>query len=621
MSRLVESLRAHTAQAELDLRKLRVESAIPRACFMTEPECHKQVQGALAAARQGNPAPWNDPLVRAAMGALPKSLRDQAMADLRSIIAGRRAMERAIPLRPLERDIKDAQAQISSTRAIAKQKQDDTNVVVINPDAPRECARAFVENRSAPTPTGETLSSFVHWRGDWYVWRSPRYVLISQEEFRGEVYSFLETAMAPSRNGLRPVDPDRKMVEDLIHALVSLIFIDSATTMIWLGTNASDRPDPADLVIFANGMLSISRWLEGKPEAFMSPTPELFCIAALPFAFDPTATCPQFEAFLADVFLGDPHLTNALRVWGGYLLSRDTSLQVIAVLVGASRSGKGTLIRILTALLGSDHVATPKLSSLKGDFGLSGLQGKTFAAITDCHHVGKDSVEAVEILLAISGEDAVDVNRKYHDIVHGIRLQVRFAMLMNELVNLPDITGALLNRIEFFPFRKSFAGKEDTGLSNRIISTEMPGVANWFLEGLRILRHTQAHARANGDSDGAKVRALLRAPIGEDYRRQFRCLTSPIFGFVDERCEIGPLFEVDKQSLYQQYIEWREANGHNDCSSSKFHSDLHSVVSNLTEVRPRGDQGVRQRMFKGIRLKGLWIATLAAETASGGAST
>ena len=53
----------------------------------------------------------------------------------------------------------------------------------------------------------------------------------------------------------------------------------------------------------------------------------------------------------------------------GLLLTSDTVFQKIFMIVGPGRSGKGTLGRILTALLGRDNVVNPTMAGMAGDSG------------------------------------------------------------------------------------------------------------------------------------------------------------------------------------------------------------------------------------------------------------
>lgn len=53
------------------------------------------------------------------------------------------------------------------------------------------------------------------------------------------------------------------------------------------------------------------------------------------------------------------------------------------MIVGPKRSGKGTIARVLTHMLGRDNVANPTLSGLSSQFGLAPLIDKRAAIISD----------------------------------------------------------------------------------------------------------------------------------------------------------------------------------------------------------------------------------------------
>ena len=90
----------------------------------------------------------------------------------------------------------------------------------------------------------------------------------------------------------------------------------------------------------------------------------------------------------------------------GYILAGETEQQKLFLLVGPKRSGKGTIGRVLTGLLGAHNTAAPTLSGLTTNFGLSPLIGKPLAIISDARLSSRpDSMIAVERLLSISGED------------------------------------------------------------------------------------------------------------------------------------------------------------------------------------------------------------------------
>src|SRR5262249_20330824 len=103
---------------------------------------------------------------------------------------------------------------------------------------------------------------------------------------------------------------------------------------------------------------------------------------------------------------------DLLQEWFGYCLTPDTRIQKMLMMIGPTRSGKGTIGRILRALVGPGNVAGPTLSSLGGTFGLQPLLGKSLSIISDARLSGRsDTAQVVERLLSLTGEDALTIDR------------------------------------------------------------------------------------------------------------------------------------------------------------------------------------------------------------------
>src|SRR5262249_38569101 len=144
----------------------------------------------------------------------------------------------------------------------------------------------------------------------------------------------------------------------------------------WLD-DADDLPAATEMFPLANGLLHLP-----SGDLYL-PTANHFGLAASEVAFDPDAPDPKhWLAFLDDLFATDEGAITALQDWFGYALSTDTSQQKILFVVGPRRSGKGTIARVLTALVGRDSVANPTPASLQTTFGLAPLIGKA----TRLHH-------------------------------------------------------------------------------------------------------------------------------------------------------------------------------------------------------------------------------------------
>jgi P4 family phage/plasmid primase-like protien len=314
-------------------------------------------------------------------------------------------------------------------------------------------------------------------------------------------------------------------------------------------------------------------------------TPEYFSLWALSYAFDSTATCPLWDRFLREV-LNEEDKISLLQKWFGLCLTSDTSYQKLLMPVGAKRSGKGTTIRVLTAMLGSNAVASATFESLAGPFGLWPLLGKSVLALPDAHLTGRESARVLEILKSITGEDQLPVDRKFLPCLH-VRLGVRIVISVNVFPEFRDTAGALEARTLLLPFEESFAGREDTFLEAKLIS-EIPGILNWSLRGLHALRQNGFHTPASA------------VALRDHYRR----LVSPVSAFIDDVCELGPEHSVGVETLFAAWDGWCKSSGRDRDRGTKeaFGEQLRAAVPSIRRTRPRTSEG-REYVYAGIRLR------------------
>jgi putative DNA primase/helicase len=253
------------------------------------------------------------------------------------------------------------------------------------------------------------------------------------------------------------------------------------------------------------------------------------------------------------------------------------------LLVGPTRSGKGTIARVLTALIGKENTAGPTLASLGTHFGLSPLIGKPLAVVSDARLGTANVHQVVERLLSVSGEDALTIDRKYREPWTGT-LPSRFLILSNELPRFGDASGAISNRFVVLTMTESFLHKEDTRLTAELLG-ELPGILSWALNGLDRLTHAGMFTEPTSSRDA--VVAL-------------QDLVSPVSAFVRDQCVRGG--EVSVSTLFAAWRAWCEDNGHRASSKQMFGRDLRATVPVLRMARPRED-GDRERHYVGLSLR------------------
>lgn len=324
-----------------------------------------------------------------------------------------------------------------------------------------------------------------------------------------------------------------------------------------------------EFVRVANGVLDIHE------KALLPHDRDWFSLTALPFAYDPDALAPEFDRFLSSIWGDDAELKRALQLWLGYLLLSTTDQQKFAVFIGASRGGKGVLTRVIAELIGVRNCAACTMTQLGGDFGLQPLLGKRAAFFHDAQKAqGPLGDLATERLISIVGQDAQPVNRKNREIVTA-HLPVKLMLVCNEIPNFINARGALTNRMLVFPFRKSFAGQEDTALEGRLM-LELPGIFNWALAGAAELL------------SGAR---LIQAESATETVNEIHRTLDPVRGFFDERLLVvkgdeGRSKRVSFVTLYQAYRDWCQENGHGHKSRRRFTNAIAAYLPAEAENGP-----------------------------------
>ena len=449
--------------------------------------------------------------------------------------------------------------------------------IVLDPRAPLDIARRFIAQHFR-TEAGTRL---LHARGkDLLRWNGSHYVHWSAEDARAALYRFLENGVQSTKDGHRPFRPSKSVVTNIEDALRAAAHVASATAApTWL--DGRSAPPPDELVACNNGLLHI-------PTRTLHPhDPALFATWGLPFAYESEGPEPaEWLRFLDTLWPDDEDAIRTLQEVLGYLVSGETRHQKIFLLVGPKRSGKGTIARITRALLGQANTVGPTLTALTERFGLEPLVNRRLAVISDARLSGRaDQAIVTERLLAISGEDVLTVDRKNQKAWTG-RLPTRFLVLTNELPRLNDGSGALASRFLMLTMTRSFLGKEDLGLEDRLMQ-ELPGIFRWALDGWDRLRE-RGHFRP--------------PPSSEEAVRELEDLSSPVSTFLRECCALEPGAETPTDVLYEAWRSWCMRQGHGRISTAAvFGRDLRAVVPGLATAQ-RASGPDRHRVYLGIQL-------------------
>lgn len=446
-------------------------------------------------------------------------------------------------------------------------------------NSPLRSARALIEDRHKR----KGLRTIQHHRGGFYEWTGAHYQQPDRDAVDAMVWSYLDTATTETPKGdIAPFNPNRSKVGDVVAGLAAACNLSSyLDAPCWLIDDPNQLP-ASELLAVKNGLLHL-------PSGRLLPaTPAFFGLNLAGVEYSTDTTPPaEWLAFLGQIWPGDGQSIETLQELFGYFLAPDTSQQKIALIVGPKRSGKGTIARILTELLGHDSVAAPTLASLATNFGLAPLIGKSVGIIGDARLSSRADQSAIaERLLSISGEDSLTIDRKFLSAWTG-RLPIRFVIMTNELPRLADASGALASRFVVLTMEKSFFGHEDRGLFARLLP-ELPGILTWAREG---------YLRLN-------ARGYFNQPASaRDAIEELEALGSPVAAFVKECCIIEQGKVCSVEDVFSAWRAWCEENGRKEPGTAQsFGRDLRAVVSGLRITQPRME-GKQVRCYEGIGIR------------------
>lgn len=450
------------------------------------------------------------------------------------------------------------------------------------PGDPLEVAYVLAENR-----TVDTIPTLQRWRESWWEYRAPCWVQVPDSSVRPWVYGELRDAsyVAKDSNGdevLKAWSPTRDKVNNVLDAYSAAAYLDEAVEPgTWLPTGETIP----GVVTMPGGLFNVHTRQQSPA------TPKWLSTWSLPFDYDPQAAAPSaWLSFLSSIWPDDPDTITMLQEWLGYLVSGRTDLQKAMLLVGPRRSGKGTLLRTCTSLVGKVNTAAPTLAGMCTNFGLESVIGTALIAVGDAR-LGSGTSVLVERLLSIIGEDSMQVDRKYEKHWTG-KIGARVMIASNEVPDFRDASGAIGSRFMIAKMTRSFYDREDTDLEAKL-EAEMPGILAWALDGLDRLR-------ANG--------RFTQSATSIEAREEMEESESPASQFVEAACVVSTEHTVPKDVLYRLWSDWAGRNGYASTNIATFERQLKATEPMVGGGRIRLD-GVRTRVFNGIGVSKSWLGS------------
>lgn len=374
------------------------------------------------------------------------------------------------------RDRKDGGAAFSGETA-----KPDNDAVILSKASPYDNAREYVRRRCFQ----DGVLIVYRWDGSFWKWNGRCYQKLSEEKVNADVWSFFDDARTWDDLRFRPKPAD---VEGMMKALKAGLTL-NVEPPCWL-----DGRGKADgVLVFRNGIVDIASGRLGPLDA------RLWTHHAMDFDYDPAASCPVWQRFLAQVFEDDVESRECVEEQLGLGMTEDVRFQQGFLWIGTQgREGKGTLAAVLERLCGgTGYVSLAFHTWLKGEFSAEAMIGKRSGVFPDVRFKegkwygqnfdpgGIDHISK-EMLLRITGGDQQTFARKYNPVAWKGVLPMKVFLVSNDIPNLND--QILVARFIKVAFRVSFRGREDHTLLDKL-KAELPGIANRCLAGIVACAH------------------------------------------------------------------------------------------------------------------------------------
>ncbi len=340
---------------------------------------------------------------------------------------------------------------------------------------------------------------------------------------------------------------------------------------------------PSTLVFFRNGAFN------PKTGDLLPHDPINKNSRTLSVDYDPTVVAPIWRNWLLDIFSNEPERISLLQEIMGWTLCRDNlGIEKAAIMIGPTRSGKGTIIKIIESLLGEAKCVFP-LPELNNN--------KVLASMRECNVAidpeaaspsSKNARQIVGIFKSITANDAISIQLLYKQQPWQGPLGCKLILAANSVPTMWDDSAATANRWIPLCFDRSFLGKEDPTLLNRL-KTELQGIAVWALQGLQRLI----------------VQGQFTMPFSS--KNELSNMVqggSPVEQFIEDCLSFGTDCRVSESSLWTAYRAWTTRTGHVEMKRTNMMKAIEDATRSKSVARKPsiriGD--VTHRGFEGLSI-------------------
>ena len=283
-----------------------------------------------------------------------------------------------------------------------------------------------------------------------------------------------------------------------------------------------------------------------------------FMTYQLPFEYDPEAKAPIFSTYL-DKVLPEKELQDILAEYLGYIFIHTSTLKLekTILLYGSGANGKSVFYEIVRSLLGEQNTSEFSLQSLTNENGYY----RAMIANKLVNYASEINGKLISSIFKqlVSGEP-VEARLPYGR-PFTLTQYAKLIFNCNELPKDVEHTEAYFRRFLIIPFNVTIPeAEQDRQLAQKIINSELSGVFNWVLQGLKRL---------------LEQKRFTHSETVNLAREQYEKESDSVKLFLEEK-EYSPHptnYELMKR-LYPQYRMFCQEGGYISSQSIKFRKRL-----------------------------------------------
>lgn len=372
-----------------------------------------------------------------------------------------------------------------------------------------------------------------------------------------------------------------------INRLKAMVELATDHPAISIASSADLDTDP-DVLGVKNGTLCL------RTHKLLDTDPKRLITRSAGCAFDPAATCRQFDAVVSQAFGGDQAMIRYFWQCLGYTLTGHVTRQVYFLLFGLARSGKSVILDTIVAMMGeyaavarSETFTRQRITNAnqpRDD--LACLQGARLIAVNE---TSASQVFDAKLINELASSGGLSVRRGFGSPFTMVPTR-KLWFVGNHMPGADDASDGFWRRTRLFKFEYQIPRDQVVfDLGARIIADELPGILNRALDGLRDM--------PPADQDWTEPDQVRNAV--DDYRKD---TDTPGMWF-EERIEVCPDCTVGTTELVQDFNLW--ANRNNEKQTNTTALGTYLSLRGFAVSKARDPETKREwRVRKGLRLKG-----------------